>query len=93
MEHIAIPGRIGFKIGLTSDPVFFKGLLRENDSAAGPEGFDCRFGGAKLLLIPRRPRFMILAGVTGVSGALRSGEGGTKLSKDALEDDAEDEEI
>jgi hypothetical protein len=33
-----------------------------------------RGGGARLLLIPRRPRFMMLAGVTGVSWGL--GEGG-----------------
>lgn len=75
------PGRMALRFGLMSEPVDFRvvGLLR-NDSAdifgfaAGIFDFgsglsgSCLVGGARLLLLsPMRPRFMMLAGVTGVS--------------------------
>lgn len=36
--------------------------------ASGFEGTVCLVGGERLLLMPSWPRFMILAGVTGMSG-------------------------
>jgi hypothetical protein len=75
--------------------VFLGVLARDDDRGASPVGFvcfaaplafasglggiTCREGGARLLLMPRRPRFMILAGVTGVSWGLKFGEGGMSL--------------
>src|SRR6266404_3445026 len=71
-----IPGRIGFKLGLTSEsPLPF--LAEGADVAASfPRATDLLLlasffaavlvGGESPLLIPRPPRFMILAGVTGV---------------------------
>jgi hypothetical protein len=43
--------------------------------ASGFEAIACREGGARLLLMPSRPRFIMLAGVTGVSCWIKFGEG------------------
>ena len=64
------PGRIGFKLGLTTD-----GFLVAFGSVMGLVlgvvvtlllfSLALVFGGTRLLLTPSRPRFMMLAGVTG----------------------------
>jgi len=86
------PGRMAFRLGLTSEPLgAFLGILaREGEGSpvdfacfAAPlpfgsdlSGITCLEGGARLLLMPSRPRFIILAGVTGVICVLKFGEGG-----------------
>lgn len=64
------PGRMGFRLGLTTD-----GFLLVFGSVTGLVfgvvvtlfffSLDLVFGGTRLLLMPSRPRFMMLAGVTG----------------------------
>ena len=64
------PGRIGFKLGLTTDcllvafgPVM--GLVLGAMVTLSFLSLALGFGGTRLLLTPSRPRFMMLAGVTG----------------------------
>jgi hypothetical protein len=64
------PGRMGFKLGLTIG-VFLVGFGSEVVLVLGEEvvlfffSLALVFGGTRLLLTPSRPRFMMLAGVTG----------------------------
>ena len=64
------PGRMGFKLGLTTDCllVVFAPVTVLVLGVVGPLSFFSLalvFGGTRLLLTPSRPRFMMLAGVTG----------------------------
>ena len=71
------PGRIGFKLGLTIDGLLVTfasvtGLILGVADALFFFSLALVFGGTRLLLTPSRPRFIMLAGVTGamVSSAL-----------------------
>ena len=64
------PGRMGFKLGLTTDDflVIFGSVAGLFLGVAGTFAFFSLalvLGGTRLLLTPSRPRFMMLAGVTG----------------------------
>jgi len=64
------PGRIGFKLGLTTDGFFVAfgsatGLVLGVVITLFLFSLALVFGGTRLLLTPSRPRFMMLAGVTG----------------------------
>ena len=81
------PGRMGFKFGLTTDG-FFMTFGSVTDLVVGVVvtlfffSLALVLGGTRLLLTPSRPRFMMLAGVTGamVSPAPpRSGFFGSEL--------------
>lgn len=86
------PGKMALRLGLTSELAVFRGVLVRDDEGVSQPALDCFVaallfgsglgaigcfeGGARLLLIPSRPRFIMLAGVTGVSCVLKFGEGG-----------------
>ena len=62
-----------------ASPVAFACFAAVLPFASGFGTVTCREGGARLLLMPSRPRFIMLAGVTGVSCGLKFGEGGCPL--------------
>ena len=64
------PGRMGFKFGLTTDCLLVAfgpapGLVLGVAVTLSFFSLALFFGGTRLLLTPSRPRFMMLAGVTG----------------------------
>jgi len=64
------PGRMGFKLGLTTDCLLVvfgpvTGLVLGAVVALSFFSLALVLGGTRLLLTPSRPRFMMLAGVTG----------------------------
>ena len=81
------PGRMGFKLGLTTDAFVVAfgsatGLIFGVVVTLFFFSLVLVLGGTRLLLTPSRPRFMMLAGVTGAmvsSGSARSGLFGSAL--------------
>jgi hypothetical protein len=88
---------MGLRPGLIIEPlvdICFDGLLIDRLLACvvGVVGSDLRGCGTRLVSRPSRPRFMMLAGVTGVSVGLVCGEDDTLLSTEVDEEGTKETE-